>query len=104
MSTSAKGTYEWYDKYEFLTDAERREYGAVLKMTMPGHLSAVVQWTGKLLSLEFLVYADRLVVRQDGREIGASRFVLSDPRRLRNVKTTRGKGIFGPLAGKLIGR
>ena len=104
MSTSAKGTYEWYDKYDFLTDAERREYGAVLKMTMPGHLSAVVQWTGKPLSLEFLVYADRLVVRQDGREIGASRFVLSDPRRLRNVKTTRGKGFFGPLVGKLIGR
>lgn len=104
MSTSAKGTYEWYDKYDFLTDTERREYGAVLKMTMPGHLSAVVQWTGKPLSLEFLVYADRLVVRQDGREIGRSRFALSDPQRLRSVKTIRGKGIFGPLVGKLIER
>ncbi len=102
LSTSAKGTYEWYKKYDFLTDKQRREYGAVLKLTMPGNLAAVLGWTDKPLTLEFLVYADRLVVRQDGREIGSSRFKIEDKTRVTGAKTTWGGGVFGPLNGRLL--
>jgi hypothetical protein len=102
LSTSSKGTGRWLEEYDFLSEAERREYGTVLKLSMPGHLSAVISWTGKPLTLEFLVFADRLLIRQDGREIGRSKFVPSDAKRLRSLKTTRGQGIFGPLRGRLL--
>jgi len=102
LSTSSKGTGRWLEEYDFLSEAERREYGTVLKLSMPGHLSAVISWTGKPLALEFLVFADRLLIRQDGREIGRSKFVPSDAKRLRSLKTTRGQGIFGPLRGRWL--
>ncbi|MAV37326.1 MAG: hypothetical protein CMJ59_17940 [Planctomycetaceae bacterium] len=102
LSTSAKGTYEWNDDYDFLTDEQRREYGAALRLTMPGNLTTLMRWTDQPVALEFLVFTDRLVVRQDGREIGSSRFQVEDKTRVSDTKTTWGRGIFGPLNGRLL--
>jgi hypothetical protein len=43
LSTSSKGTSPWFDKYDFLTEKQRREYGAVIRLTMPGNLSAQIK-------------------------------------------------------------
>ena len=42
ISTSAKGTARWEDRYKFLTDAQRREYGAVHRLRMPGNLATQI--------------------------------------------------------------
>jgi len=104
LSTSSKGTYEWYDKYDFLTDKQRREYGAVLKLTMTGNLAASIAWTGQPLALEFAVERDRIVIRQDGRQIGSARLADGGGRDFSKTVSHWGTGAFGPLNGRLIKR
>ena len=104
LSTSAKGTYEWYDKYDFLTDKQRREYGAVLKLTMPGNLAASITWTDRPLVMEFVVEEDRMVIRQDGRQIGSTRLARGGGRDFSKATSKWGRGIFGPLSGRLVER
>jgi len=104
LSTSSKGTYEWHDKYDFLTDKQRREYGAVLKLTMPGNLAASIAWTGRPLVLEFVVEQNRMVIRQDGRQIGSTWLTGGGGRDFSKTTSSWAKGIFGPLSGRIIKR
>lgn len=101
VSTSSKGTGPWNEKYKFLTDAQRREYGAVLKFQMPGNLAAQIAWKDQPTRLDFVVESDRLVIRQDGKEIGSTPFSTNDARRLQQAQLTWGKGVFGKLNGTL---
>ncbi len=102
LSTSAKGTYEWNDQYDFLTDKQRREYGAVLKLTMPGNLAASITWTGRPLVLEFVVEQDRMLILQDQRQIGSNRLDNGGDHDFAKATSKWGEGIFGPLNGQLI--
>ncbi len=101
VSTSTKGTYPWSDKYTFLTEAQRREYGAVLNFKMPGNLAAQMKWKDKPIQLEFVVEPQRLVIRQDGQELGSAPFSAGDASRLQDATLTWGNGIFGKLNGTL---
>ncbi|MBP85949.1 MAG: hypothetical protein CMJ64_04400 [Planctomycetaceae bacterium] len=101
ISTSSKGTYEWKDKYDFLTDPQRREYGAVVQMRMPGNLAAQIQWKDGPTKLEFVVKADRVSIRQDGKELAATMLSDVDVASFHDSKTTWREGVFGKFSGKL---
>ena len=102
LSTSTKGTYTWKPSYDFLTDKQRRQYGAVLKLKRPGCLAARINWTGKPLRLEFRVTADTLQIVQDGTVIGQAPHDLP-PGSLAGKLTLRaGQGAFGKLQGRMI--
>ncbi|WP_417395362.1 hypothetical protein [Gimesia chilikensis] len=103
VSTSSKGTYPWSDRYTFLTDAQRREYGAVLAFEMPGNLAAQLKWKDQPLELEFCIEPGRLVIRQDGQEIGATAFAATDVKRLQQARVVWGEGVFGKLKGMVQG-
>ena len=101
VSTSTKGTYPWLEKYTFLTDDQRREYGTVLDFKMPGNLAAQIKWKDEPIQLEFVVESNRLVIRQDGQELGSTPFSTDDIKRLQDATLTWGNGIFGKLNGTL---
>ena len=103
VSTSSKGTYPWSDQYTFLTDAQRREYGAVLAFEMPGNLAAQLKWKDQPLELEFCIEPGRLVIRQDGQEIGATAFAATDVKRLQQARVVWGEGVYGKLKGTVQG-
>lgn len=101
VSTSTKGTYPWLEKYTFLTDDQRREYGTVLDFKMPGNLAAQIKWQDKPIQLELVIEPQRLVIRQDGQELGSTPFSTDDIKRLQDATLTWGNGIFGKLNGTL---
>ncbi len=104
VSTSSKGTYPWDDRYTFLTDGQRREYGAVLRLRMPGNLAAQIEWKGRPIRLVFSVSPDRLRVLQDGKELAAAGLKSDFAADFSGLDVTWGEGVFGPLRGKLVSR
>ena len=101
ISTSAKGTYSWDQKYDFLTDAQRREYGAVLKLRTPGNLAAVMEWTDSPTRFDFVVERDHMLVRQDGKLLASGKLNGFDMTRLAEAKVTLGEGIYGRFSGTI---
>jgi len=102
LSTSSKGTYRWYSKYTFLSEKQRREYGAVLRLTMPGNLAAQIQWKDRPIELDFRIDSDRLEVRQDGKLLASSRVTAGMAKHYATLTMNWGKGVFGRLNGKLL--
>lgn len=102
LSTSSKGTAEWKDEYTFLTDEQRREYGAVLRLRMPGHLATQIQWQDRPIRLDFTVRPEELVIHQDGRQL-ASASLPEDFRVDTSELSVQWKqGTFGPLRGEFL--
>ncbi len=104
LSTSTKGTYQWFDKYDFLTNLQRREYGAVIRLSMPGNLTAQMKWKDQPTKLEFVIARDRLIIRQDGNALASSRFSLEDRERLKRATLNWGRGVFGKLNGTITNK
>lgn len=102
LSTSSKGTSAWDEKYDFLSDKQRREYGAVLRLRMPGNLTAQIQWKDGPTRLEFEIQGDRLTIRQDGKEIAEAMLPDDFAVDLSQIKVNWSQGVFGPLAGNFL--
>ena len=47
------------------------------------------------------IAGDRLIIRQDGKELASSRFSLQDRERFQRSKVNWGKGVFGKLNGRI---
>jgi hypothetical protein len=104
ISTSAKSPREWDpDKFPFLAPDKWNSYGAVYKLTMPGHLSAATMWSDGPTTFEFVIRADRISILQDGEEIAATTLTgplaeqVSKVSKLENVDW--GEGIYGRFRG-----
>jgi enamine deaminase RidA (YjgF/YER057c/UK114 family) len=102
LATSSKGTYEWDDRYDFLTEAQRREYGAVLRLRMPGNLAVQPAWKKGSTNLAFEFDGRELKVTQDGRPLGESSVDPSFKVDVSKVSVNWSSGVFGPLDGQLI--
>lgn len=101
LSTSSKGTVAWKDEYKFLTDAQRREYGSVLRLRMAGNLAVVRPWKDEPAQLTFTVSPDQLTIRQDGRLLGSAALPDDFDADLTDLDVVWGEGAFGPLRGTL---
>lgn len=101
LSTSTKGTYQWFDKYKFLTDAQRREYGAVVQLHMPGNLATQIKWKNRPITLEFVVEKNRITIRQDGEVLAKTEFEVDNPGIFQEVTVKWGQGVFGALNGRV---
>ncbi len=102
LSTSSKGTYRWEGRYDFLTDSERREYGAVLRLKMPGNLATQIEWKDRPIQLEFVATPGQLAILQDGKELATAKLDSDVTVDFSSVNVTWGQGVFGPLRGKLL--
>ncbi len=102
LSTSSKGTGVWKESYTFLTDRERREYGAVLTLNRPGNIAGQVKWTGKPIRFDLDVTASTIAISQDGKQIASGNHDL--PLGQLNGKLTLrpGQGANGRLSGRVL--
>ena len=101
-STSSKGTYAWHEKYDFLTEPQRREYGAVVRLTMPGNLAAQITWRDRPTKLEFVIEKARRVIRQDGDVIAHTAFSFDHAGGLAQPTLDWGAGVFGELNARIL--
>jgi hypothetical protein len=104
LSTSSKGTYQWFDKYDFLTDKQHREYGAVIQLTMPGNLAAQIKWKDRPIKLQFVIEKTRLTIRQDGEYVAHAEFQFGNSDGLQHATVKWGTGVFGKLNGKVLSK
>ena len=104
LSTSSKGTAEWDDRYDFLTEQQRREYGAVLRLRMPGNLAAQMNWTDGPTRLEFSLTADELTIQQDGENLGSTTLPDEFAVNPEELNVVWGQGVFGPLRGVVVNK
>jgi len=81
---------------EILFEPWRSEYDAVVCLTESAEAQGRVGWTDGPTELEFLIYADRLEIRQDGRRIGLVEDEFIGLRDLALDRVAWGRGVFGP--------
>lgn len=101
IATSAKGPMERNPSLSFLTDEVFAQYGRIWRYTLPGALAAPVQWTAEPTEIRCTLLRDRLLIEQDGKVIGETRF---DPKLLADLvpaKITWAHGLFGRFSGHL---
>ncbi len=104
LSTSSKGTYQWFDKYDFLTEPQRKEYGAVIQMEMPGNLAAQIKWKDRAVKLDFVIEKDQILIRQEGEVLAKANYQSDDSEAFQNATVKWGDGVFGKLNGKIISK
>jgi hypothetical protein len=107
VSTSAKSPVAWEpEQFPFLAPDKWKSYGAVHRLTMPGHLGANVAWTDGPTTLEFTLRDAEMTISQDGRKIAATKVTsqLADQlRKLSDLKSVSwGDGLYGKFGGKTI--
>jgi hypothetical protein len=102
FSTSAKSNALWESKFEdFLSDSERKEYGAVLRLTIPGNVSAPIAWKSEPINLQFIVSGDRMTVMEDGSEVGSAAFEPTFLKEFKPETVAWGQGMYGDLIGSI---
>ncbi|MCA9077484.1 MAG: hypothetical protein KDA93_20835 [Planctomycetaceae bacterium] len=102
LSTSSKGTVEWKDEYVFLTDDKRREYGAVLRLRMPGNLATPIEWQDRPMRFELIVLPGQLSIVQDGEELASATLPEDFSLDPSSFSVTWGAGVFGPPGARNI--
>ena len=100
LSTSSKGTGLWQERFKFLDETQRREYGAVLQLNMPGNLATTIQWQEKPMQFEFLVQEDQMIIRQDGQTLATTAAPSLASGKDWSIHWQ--KGIFGSLNARLL--
>jgi hypothetical protein len=102
IGTSNKGGALRPADYTFIDDAALAEYGLVHRLRLLGHLSCQTRWRNGPTTFRFVVANDRMSVSQDRKELGAAPLHPALATSLKGARIVWGKGLFGPLAGKLI--
>lgn len=100
IATANKGGAVYEPRLTFLDDASWREYGAIHRFRLPGHLSVSLRPTDGPAALEFRIAADRMSVLQDGEELASAPL---DPAAMDGFRIHRvnwGKGVFGAAAAE----
>jgi len=102
ISVAAKGCFERDKRLEFLhDDAVWDEYRTVYRMRKPGCLAVNIQWTGKPTTVKFKVTNNRIEISQEDRSLGSASITEAQLSRIKEAKMQWGKGMFGPLSGKI---
>jgi hypothetical protein len=102
VGTSNKGGAARPPEYTFIDDATLAEYGLVHRVQLPGQITGQVRWTSGLTSFQFSVAGDRMGLSQDGRELASTALDPALAAGLEGATVTWGKGMYGPLAGRLV--
>jgi len=103
VATSAKSPAEWYpEKAPWLAPEKWKSYGKVYRLTVPGHVSAIAKWTAGATTFEFIFDKGRMVIEQDGSEIGAAEVPQEWWTSLQSLDVVIGDGLYGSFRGRSI--
>ncbi len=105
-STSAKWPVSADQRPDFMPEEALAEYGSVLRLRTPGCLSARIRWTAEPTELEFAITRERLVIRQQGLELGSTALDADLAEQLVAAggiaEVTWGEGVYGPFGGAAV--
>ena len=74
ISTSAKSPTLWEPAFDFVGDGKWKDYGTVTRLTLPGVVSAALQWTSGPTELEFSIDDEgEMSITQDGVTLAAGK-------------------------------
>ena len=62
-----------------------------------------MKWNDGPTRFEFLVYRDRMLVRQDGVQLASVKLEGLDVTKLAGAKVTLGEGVYGRFSGTIVG-
>ena len=96
LATSAKGNHRWDPRFDFMTAEQRKEYGAVVKMRIPGCLTTPIRWKPRAIRLSFDFDGTRLSISQDGDLLARCSAPELSGLVGRPVQFRLQSGIFGP--------
>ena len=106
LSTSAKTPIEWKPEYDFVGGDRLEEYGAVIRLTMPGNLCVPAKWTDGPTELEFVLDGRTMSIVQDGETLASAEVDGSLATRITGGVNTGevkwGRGVFGEYGGKTL--
>lgn len=104
ISTSAKSSAPYEPRFGFLTDDQQKDYGAIYRLTRPGHLSVHTAWQERPTSFELTLTRDRMSVSQDGKLLGSAPLEpgLTEGIALQDISW--GKGVYGAFRGEIVGK
>ena len=106
VSTSAKWPCKWEPRFDFLGGDRWKEYGSVIRLRMPGSLSAPVSRTEGPTELEFLVESDAMRILQEGRQLASAPLGTTLAAEIAGApqvgEVTWGRGVFGPFGGATL--
>lgn len=104
IATSAKGPMERDRQLPFLTDEVYEQYGRIWRYTLPGHLSAPIQYKPAPTRLTCRLERQRLVILQDGKICGEAPIEPSLVATLKPpARIIWGRGLYGPISCQLTG-
>ncbi|WP_298868859.1 hypothetical protein [uncultured Gimesia sp.] len=89
------------DRFDFLTPQQRKEYGVVHQLRMPGNLVSILSWQDEPTTLRFVVKEGRMAISQDGRDLATVKINSALFVDLPKTTIRWGQGVFGPLNGTL---
>ena len=101
LSTSAKGTGDPLDAIDFLPDDLRKEYGAVFRLKLPGHLAASIRWPRGPVPFRFVLADGCMAVYQQNRLLAETKLPEGFDVDLSGTRLAAGSGCFGPFQGTL---
>lgn len=107
VATSAKDPCVWtQERAPFLGPDKWKSYGAVYRLTMPGHLGASTAWTDGPTVFELTIQGSTMSIVQDGKTLAQTTVDRASGDKLRvlsGLKDVRwGKGLYGSFAGKSL--
>lgn len=97
VSTSNKNGALFEERLRFLADGRHAEYGAVHGLTLPGHQSVPMVWTGRPVQFGVHLSARKITLLREGEMLAS----LPLPRDSKPAAIHWGRGVFGPLHGRI---
>ncbi len=102
VGTSAKSSTQPDEKFDFLSPAQRAQYGSVLRLTQPGNLSVGIDPTRRPTTLRVRLSSGRMAVKQDGKLLGEAALPPALFDRLQGATITWGHGVYGALVAERL--
>lgn len=101
MGTSWKGGDTPIDreKVKDLTDEQVAEFGAIHRLTVPGHLTGVLSWKDGPTKLRFVAGDGKMTILQDGEPIATTKIDDEFLNGLSGADIKWGEGTFGRTSG-----
>lgn len=100
IATSSKGSDHWTSDRDFLPKHQADEYGSLLKLTLPGSITATIEWHPNSIDLRFYVYPNRIEIRRGKITLGSAAITREMYNSVLTSTPRPGTGVFGPTALK----
>ena len=101
-STSNKNGTPMKEDLAFLAEDRWKEYGAVHRLHLPGHVSIPIEWKDGPTEFMLVILPDRFAVRQDGRLLAVVPLLAEEMEGFAAQGVDWGTGVFGLFGGSTV--